>query len=195
MPHPLLDRVATYITLAENEAQEFLQAFTENQVAKGEYLLQPGKVCQHIHFIAEGLVRHYHADEAGQEITCDFTPEGRFLTDLMSLRSGEPSQYAFIALESTHYYSIPRGPLEQLYAKYPAMETMGRQITEETALRISHQAQAFITQKAEDRYRNFVRQQPELVQRVPQKYVAAYLGIKPESLSRIRKQMMDAEKP
>jgi len=195
MSHPLLDHIATYIHLTEEEAQEFLRAFEENTAAKGDYLLQPGQVCQHIHFVAQGLIRHYHADESGQEITCDFTPEGLFLTDLMGFRSNLPSQYAFVALEPTRYFSVKREPLEQLYAKYPAMERMGRQITEETTLRISRQAQGFITQKAEDRYRDFVNQQPDLLQRVPQKYVAAYLGIKPESLSRIRKQMMDAEKP
>ena len=156
----------------------------------GLYLISRSSTCRAIYFINEGAVRHLHYDEDGNEVTCDFTFENNFLTDYSSFINQVPSSYLFEALEPVEHLYITKNRLEELYESYPDLRTLARKEAESTALKVTNMAQSLITHKAERRYLNLLQNQPNILHRVPQKYIASYLGVAPESLSRIRKTVL-----
>jgi len=117
-----------------------------------------------------------------------------FFTDFQSLKQEIPSRYDFITLENCELICIPIDKLTQAYQHYPSLERFGRLMAEKTANRISRMAHSLLMESPETRYQNLLDNRPELMQRIPQRYIANYLGIKPESLSRLKKRIYDRSK-
>ncbi|MGD1841225.1 MAG: Crp/Fnr family transcriptional regulator [Thermonemataceae bacterium] len=180
--------------LNKNEIHWLETFFEPDELSKGTYLLEVGQVCKYIFFINKGLVRHGHIDEKGQEITCDFTCENEFLTDYLSFNQQQPSEYFFKAMEEVRLLKIERANLQKLYALSTTFEQIGRKVAEKIAVRVTAMAQSLITDKAETRFLYLLQSSPTIFQRVPYKYIASYLGMKPETLSRIRKKIQQREK-
>lgn len=188
----LIKSVEKEVKLNSEEKEAVLIAFGETlSISKDELLYPANAVCKYIYFIENGIVRHTYLSQSGENITCDFSKEGQFLTDFASFNKNEPSLYQFHAIEPLSYLKISLDGLKKLYASHPKIETFGRLIAEQTAERITQMARSLISEKATDRYERLLKERSELLQRVPQKYIAAYLGIKPESLSRIRKNFIE----
>lgn len=190
---PILSKLTSYIgkviDLDDQSVASICSHFECSYLGKGEYLYEYGSTCRAIYFINEGAVRHLHYDDGGNEVTCDFTFDNNFLTDYNSFINQVPSSYLFEALEPVKYLYISKKRLEKLYENYPELRTLARKEAESTALKVTTMAQSLITHKAEKRYLNLLENQPNIIRRVPQKYIASYLGIAPESLSRIRKKV------
>ncbi len=188
MSNLLISSINKEIQLNIQEESATSIAFGKTQLLSKDKLLYPANsVCKYIYFIEKGIIRHFYLSEPGENITCDFSLECQFLTDYRSFTKNEPSLYQFQAMEEVHYLKINQSELLGLYTNHPKLETFGRLIAEQTAQRITQMARSLISEKATDRYERLVNERPELLQRAPQKYIAAYLGIKPESLSRIRR--------
>ncbi|WP_194975844.1 Crp/Fnr family transcriptional regulator [Aquiflexum lacus] len=184
----LISSINKQIQLNPQEEADAILAFGQTLTLPKDQLLYPiNGVCKYIYFIEKGIIRHSYNSESGENITCDFSMEGQFLTDYGSFTKNELSLYQFQAMEEVLYLKINLSDLSKLYASYPKIETFGRLIAEQTAQRITQMARSLISEKAAYRYERLLKERPDLLQRVPQKYIAAYLGIKPESLSRIRK--------
>ncbi|HMQ75197.1 MAG TPA: Crp/Fnr family transcriptional regulator [Flavobacteriales bacterium] len=162
-----------------------MSALVPATLAKGGVLLQDGEVCEHVWFIGRGLVRAYFLKD-GEEITQQFFFEGSYTTDYESFLTRRPTQLHLEALEPTLLLALHREAMQRLYAADPGAERMGRRIAEEIFLSVSRRNRSFLLDSAEQRYLDLMRERPKVMQRVPQRHIASYLGVKPESLSRIR---------
>ena len=147
--------------------------------------MQEGKICDFIAFVNSGVIRHYHTKD-GNDITCDITLPNAFITDFKSLIQNIPSHYNFQILKDAELYLIKKKDLFQLYNENKNIESLGRIMAEQVALRTIDIALSLSSDKPEERVEKLLNQRPDLFQEVPQRYLANLLGISPESLSRIR---------
>lgn len=182
----------TLASLSDAELELVDRHFEWHALPKKTFLLEAGRRCRHISFILRGCVRHFHVRD-GEEITCDISLEGDFLTDFKSFNEGVPAEMNFLTLEKTEVLQIERESLAALYRENGKFETVGRKIAERVALRSMEMAMSLATDKPEQRYRKLLERQPEIFQRVRQRHIAKLLGITPESLSRIRKRIYKRE--
>jgi CRP-like cAMP-binding protein len=179
---------SSFVQLTKSEL-DLIDQFFESKVFKRKALiLQEGHLCDFIAFIASGTVRHFHVKD-GNEITCDISFENTFITDFLSFNQSVPTTYNFQALHDTQLFFIRKKNLITLYQQSPKYETLGRLMAEKVAQRATAIAMSLASDKPEIRYLNLLKQHPDLFQRVPQRYIANFLGMGPESLSRIRKRI------
>jgi CRP-like cAMP-binding protein len=173
------------IPLSDEELSLIDTFFEIKRLRKKEFVLQDGKVCNFITFIAEGSIRHFHIKN-GIEKTCDISFENAWVTDFQSFTNATASIINLQAMEETTVYFIRKEKLEKLYLQCPKYETFGRLMAEQVAQRATEIAMSLSSEKPEERFQNLLQKQPDLFQRISQKYIANFLGISPESLSRIR---------
>jgi CRP-like cAMP-binding protein len=160
---------------------------------KKAFLLQDNAVCNFIAFIAEGSIRHFHIKD-GNEKTCDISFENNWVTDFQSFTSETIGKMNLQAMEETTVLFIQKQNLYKLYKECSKYETFGRIMAENVAQKATEIAMSLSSEKPEERFQNLISKQPDLFQRVPQKYIANFLGISPESLSRIRNRVFHKEK-
>lgn len=181
------------INLTKDELLLIDKYFKYQVIKRKNYLLEEGKICKFIAFIVKGSVRHFHIKD-GEEKTCDISFENSFITEFSSFTYDNPSNISLQALEDTRILIISKEKLFELYRECRKYETVGRLMAEKVAFRATEIAMSLSSDKPEIRYKKLLNQQPELLQRVQQKYIANFLGITPESLSRIRKRIYTEEK-
>ena len=167
--------------------------FQERILKKKEFLLEDNKVCNFIAFIAAGSVRHFHVKD-GVEKTCDISFDNSRVTDFQSFNSATVGKMNLQAMEESTVYIIEKKDLFALYKSCNKYETFGRLMAEQVAQRATEIAMSLSSDKPEERFQNLIKTQPDLFQRVPQKYIANFLGISPESLSRIRNRIFHKQK-
>ncbi|CAN5231135.1 Crp/Fnr family transcriptional regulator [soil metagenome] len=159
---------------------------------KKEHFAQEGRICDHIAFVAIGSVRYYHVKD-GEEITGYFSFEREFVSSYKSFLTRQPALNYIQALEETELISITYMSMQQLYT-HPVlaykMERFGRLVAEFYLLCYEERIASFITQTPEERYSKLLETGREILQRIPQHYIANFLGITPVSLSRIRRRML-----
>jgi CRP-like cAMP-binding protein len=163
--------------------------FELKNLKKKAFILQDGKVCNFIAFIATGTIRHFHIKD-GVEKTCDISFENAWITDFQSFTHNTPCIMNLQAMEDTTVFIIKKEKLYKLYTDCNKYETFGRLMAEQVAQRATEIAMSLSSDKPEERFQNLIKKQPDLFQRIPQKYIANFLGVSPESLSRIRSRIL-----
>ena len=160
-------------------------------LSKGDHILRAGTVADEVFFVHQGLLRYYFNDpnDGGQERTGQFFDEGIVVTDAESFLARVPAEQNFEALEASSIVVLPRTVLNAGYDADHAIERFGRLMLEEALIGSQRRASRLLTLQPEDRYRRFVETRPEVARRVPQYLIASYLGLTPESLSRIRRRI------
>lgn len=188
MRQKLINYFAEISTLSHEELAEVLEQLTFKTFEKGSILIREGQISTQCFYIVEGLVRQYSLDD-GLEKSVGFYAEYQTVMSIPSLTEQKPSKYFFACLEDVT--AIVGNPLEEqeMYAKYPKLEILTRSMIEQDFGQTKEDFANFVTSSPEKRYMNLMKGRPELLQRVPQHQIASYLGIKPESLSRIRKRI------
>ncbi|MEO6820671.1 MAG: Crp/Fnr family transcriptional regulator [Ginsengibacter sp.] len=181
------------VPLSETELELIDNYFQIKYLSKKEFLLQDNKVCHFIAYIAEGSIRHFHVKD-GLEKTCDISFDNSWVTDFQSFTSGTAGKMNLQAMEDTTVFIIHKEDLYNLYQECNKYETFGRLMAEKVAQRATEIAMSLSSEKPEERFQNLLKNQPDLFQRIPQKYIANFLGISPESLSRIRKRILFKQK-
>ncbi|MCL6460810.1 MAG: Crp/Fnr family transcriptional regulator [Flavobacterium micromati] len=177
-----------------NEELDIIDNYCELRfLKKKEFLLQGGKVCDFIGFIVDGTIRHFHIKD-GVEKTCDISFENSWVTDFQSFTQNINCIINLQAIEDTNVIIIRKDNLHVLYKECSKYETFGRLMAEQVAQRATDIAMSLSSEKPEERVRNLLAKQTDIFQKVPQKYIANFLGISPESLSRIRKRILQKEK-
>jgi len=176
------------IKFSEEELKEIDSNFVPVKISKKEFFIREGKICNKIGFINKGSFRHFHIKD-GSEYTCDISIESTFITEYSSFSLNKPSHISFQALEDSEVFIINKNQLEKLYEINPKFVELGRKIAENTAIRNTEIAMSLASAKPESRYKDLMNRNPEIFNRVQQKYIANFLGITPESLSRIRKRV------
>ncbi len=176
------------VPLLDTELDLIDKYFEKKSLKKKEFLLQDNKVCNFIAFIANGSIRHFHIKD-GVEKTCDISFDNTWVTDYQSFTYETAGKMNLQTLEATTVFIISKQNLCRLYKECSKYETFGRLMAEQVAQRATEIAMSLSSEKPEERFQNLIKKQPDLFQRVPQKYIANFLGISPESLSRIRKRV------
>lgn len=166
----------------------FESILREERIARDEFLLAEGRVCQGIHFIVKGGVRTYRLLD-GKEVNTSFHFERDFVCELESLSGGLPSSKFIQALEATETVFIPKVPMIGLYQISPSFQQLGRKILERVAIAEQQYSSLFTFYSPEERYTHILQRYPHFIQRVPLQHLASYLGVARETLSRIRKRI------
>lgn len=182
----------TYLSafqLPEKALSDFYEALEVNRLDKRSYLLEAGKTARHLYFLAKGLARFFFINEEGQEITSDFYFAPGFIASFTSFVNQTPSQFTIQALMPVNALAISRNDLLDLYEKHPRLERMGRILTEQAYSEAEKHLLSLLNDAPKDRYLWLLQEYPQYVQHIPLQYLASYLGITPESLSRIRKRI------
>ena len=173
------------IPLTDNELKLIDAYFEFKGLKKKDFLLQDGKICNFIGFVAKGVIRHFHVKD-GVEKTCDISFENAWVTDFQSFTHDTSCIMNLQAMEDTAVCIIRKDKLYKLYSECNKYETFGRLMAEQVAQRATEIAMSLSSDKPEERFQKLIKKQPDLFQRIPQKYIANFLGVSPESLSRIR---------
>lgn len=164
----------------------FIESFEESTIRKGDYFLREGQVSRHIGYINKGLLMYYKIVD-GIEIPADFAKENEWAAYLKSFSNSTISDMNIKALEDTHLLSLSSKKMKELFEKQPKFITLKSYYTEISFIKNTEHTSNLATLNAKERYYKFVKNHSNLVNRVPQYHIAAYLGIKPQSLSRLRK--------
>ena len=164
-------------------------AFLHRQLAAGEFLQKAGDVARYAAFVAKGCLRHYVIDAKGKEHIVQFAPETWWLADATSLRERTPSTFFFDAVEDSDVMLIDGQSHQRLVDQVPGYAAAFRTGLQRHAAAKDHRIASSLSETARERYLEFLRVYPSIVQRVPQAMLASYLGMTPETLSRIRKQL------
>lgn len=148
-------------------------------------LLREGSLCNKMYFLAAGLVRGFYYKE-GKELTSWFAAENDIITSMSAFIKQETSKENIEALEDSTLYYLSYCQLQKTYEKYPELNRLGRLLTERYYIELEEHTLSLQFRSATERYQDFVLSKSNLLQRVPLKYIASYLGISQETLSRVR---------
>lgn len=176
------------IHLQPAEWEIMKELFTERRYRKNQFILQEGNTAQVETFILKGLTRTYEVDEAGQEHVLFFGSEDWWVGDLYSFLSGTPSRYNIDCLEETETLQITKSNLDRLYEQVPVMNRYFRILLQNAYITLSQRVGSALSKSALERYQEFLVKYPEIESRIPNHQIASFLGITPQSLSRIRAQ-------
>lgn len=155
-------------------------------LSRNSYLIRKGDTVDKIYFVRSGLMRVYYSKEDGTEINRNFVFENRFFTNSLSLLTSIPSHYEVQALEDTRLLYFAKEVLESIYEKYPVGNKIGRLLAEQNFIEKELKEIRLRNLSPEEHYLFLVNCNSKLLKRIPQYHIASYLGITPETLSRIR---------
>ncbi|WP_268035890.1 Crp/Fnr family transcriptional regulator [Algoriphagus sp. PAP.12] len=182
------------LDLREEEINMILTECNTRIVSKDEYLLKSQEYCKHIFFVEDGLLRQFSIDEKGKEHILHFAPEGWFVTDRESVFFNQPSQFNIQALEDTRVAVLDDAFFKILEEKMPSFRDFNHRMIHSYIRSLQNRIMMLLSNTAEDRYLKFIKKYPDIPLRVPQWMIASYLGITPESLSRVRKELAQRHK-
>lgn len=177
------------VELTPGEEEQIKNYLTPKKLRKKQYLLQEGDVCKSIAFIEKGALRAYSVDDNGNDHIIQFGLEGWTVADLYSFLTSEPATYNIDAIEDSELVLISKSAHEELLLKVPNYETYTRLNITGAYLAMQKRLTSIISSPVEERYTNFTELYPNIVQRVPQHMIASYMGLSPETLSRIRRRI------
>lgn len=156
---------------------------------KGKIILSKGEVCHHSFFVEKGLLRMYSINREGKECVIQFAPENWFMSERSSAFFNEPSDYFIDAIENSSVILIDQKFMEKALEVSPQFRNYNEILLQNHVRHLQNRINLLISASAEERYMNFIKLYSDLTLRVPQWMIASYLGIAPESLSRVRKEL------
>ena len=178
------------VALSPEEEELVKHYLKPKKLRKKQYLLQEGDVCRSIAFIEKGVMKAYSTDEKGNEHIIQFGLEGWLISDLYSFLTGEPAVYNIDAIEDSELVLVSRTAHDELLKTLPQYETFTRLNITGAYLAMQRRLTSIISSTLEQRYSAFISIYPDIVQRVPQHMIASYMGLTPETLSRVRQKML-----
>ena len=185
----LYSHIKKRINLSQKELNLCSEFFAPKKIKKRQFLLQEGDVCKHLAFVNAGCLRDYTVDHKGEEHVIQFAIKDWWISDLNSFLSGLSSTHNIDAMEDSEVLMLEREARDTLLETVPKMERFFRLLLESNYLATHRRINYTLTASAEERYLAFIKIYPALVEQVPQQHIASYLGITPQSLSRIRKEL------
>jgi CRP-like cAMP-binding protein len=187
---PLIQHIEKIIPLDEEARLALSEKATSKKIRRRQYLLQEGDVCRHYNFVLKGCVRMYLVDGKGTEHVLQFATENGWIADIGSLHLDQPSRFNIDALEPAEVLRIAKEDLIDLYVEHPAFDRYFRVLTENAFVGMQHRLLQNISTTAEERYLLFLEKYPHLFNRIPLVQIASFIGVTPEFLSKIRRNLM-----
>jgi CRP-like cAMP-binding protein len=185
----LRSHIEKRIHLTEAEFSLSARYFVPRMVRKRQFLLQEGDVCKHLAFVASGFLREYTVDHKGDEHILQFAARDWWISDLNSYLAGTPTTHNIDALQDSEVFLLETSAREKLFVAVPKMERFFRLLLEANYVATHKRITESLSASAEERYLAFMQMYPQMVEEIPQNQIASYLGITPQSLSRIRKEL------
>lgn len=188
MINSLLNNIQNLIELNQSEKDIVTSLFKEKVYKKGDFFLEEGEICKKVGFITKGLMRYY-INHDGEEKTYAFSQENQYACNYESFLPQNPSSKIIQALEDSDVLVISYSDLQILYEKVRNGERYGRIAIETVFLQMLKDIHSLYTESPQIRYERFLNNHPDLQQRISQYHIASFVGVKPQSLSRIRKRI------
>jgi len=186
MINSLLDNIQNVIILSPAEVDIVTSLFKQKSFKKGDYFLEEGRICKQVGFVTKGLLRYY-INHNGEEKIYGFSQENQFVCNYESFLPQTASSKVIQALEDSELFVISHTDLQSFYANVREGERFGRIAIEAVFLQMLIDLNSFYTETPELRYERFLRNHADLQQRISQYHIASFVGVKPQSLSRIRR--------
>ena len=188
MKNKLIDYFSKFTNLMEEEVDALMESMNIKEMKKNELLLQQGYKNTDTFFILKGLIRQYKLQD-GDEITINFFTENQWIIALASFSENNLAGEYLVCEEDTFVVVGNEEKAQDIFRKFPRLETVSRAVMETVFLEQQNRLLSYLTDTPEQRYLNLLKERPDIFQRVPQYLIASYIGVKPESLSRIRKRI------
>ncbi|MEA1787570.1 Crp/Fnr family transcriptional regulator [Arenibacter sp. GZD96] len=186
----LITHFETYLPFEAHEKRLVLERVHTRKLKRRDHILSVGEVCRHYTFVVKGILRMYGIDRNGKEHNILFAAENDWISDISSFHSTQPAVANIQAVETSEIIQIEQQDLYHLYSNIPKLDRVFKVITEEKYVELQNRVFQGLSATAHQRYVTFLRQYPNLANRLPNTQIAAYLGITPEFLSMIRKEMV-----
>lgn len=186
---PLLSYFERYLPLDEQERRLLEERISQRKIKRKQFILQEGDVCKHYSFVVEGCFKMYGVSKKGTEHNIQFAAENDWITDIGSFHSEKPSTLFIEAIEPSVILQIKKEDLLFLYVNVPKLDRNFRVVIEDKFIELQNYVFQNISATAEERYLAFLEKYPELARRLPNTQIASHLGITPEFLSKIRKDL------
>ncbi|MCD6019523.1 MAG: putative transcriptional regulator, Crp/Fnr family [Bacteroidetes bacterium] len=190
-PTLFLEEIKKRVDVSREQLDAFIKLWEFKKFKKNEFILRAGEVPKFSIFVLKGCLRQYIVSESGEESIVYFAEERHFIGDLAAMRTNTVSNYHFQAIEECELLTISAENWAKAFAEFPWWTDAHLTGYQKWALLLQQQMAERHTLTGEERYLNLLKAKPKLFQRVPQHYIASYLGISPETLSRIRKKIFN----
>lgn len=188
MTHDLiLKNIAKHIALDQDEITFFLSLITSKEVSKKTLLLREGQICKYINFVNVGALSAFHIDKNDKEATIMFAIADWWVTDMFCFLNEKPAMMFIEAIDDSCIFQLSKAHLEKLFNSVPKFERFFRILMQNAYTRAQLRVIENLSLSAEDRYKSFIFKYPHIVKAITQKQIASYLGITPEFLSIIKK--------
>jgi CRP-like cAMP-binding protein len=185
----LYQHISKKVSITPKEWEFITQQCIPKKVRKKQYLLQAGDKAEFGIFVNKGCLRSYTVDDNGEEHIVQFAIEGWWIGDLSAFLTNENASYNIDALEDTEVLLMDRDAQDRIIEQVPMYERYLRLLLQGNYIAMHRRLVYAISTTAEEKYLRMQKQYPDIMQRVPQHMIASYLGLKPETLSRIRKKL------
>jgi CRP-like cAMP-binding protein len=185
----LRQHINNRVPLTDEEFNICIKFFNSKKLKKYQFLLNEGEICRYIGFVNSGCLRQYSIDNQGAEHIIQFAIEDWWVSDLHSFLSGFPATYNIDALQDSEVLLLDKSARDELLNACPKMERFFRLLIESNHVATNQRISDSLSASAEERYLKFIKTYPQLFEQVTQNQIASYLGITPQSLSRIRKEL------
>ena len=185
----ILNNVSKHIKLSEEEEVFFTSLLQNSKLKHKEFLLHEGDICRYSIFVIAGCLKVYSIDKKGFEYVLNFAPADWWTGDLASLVTQKPCTNNIVAIEDSEFFLLAKSNQEILYKKVSKFERLFRILAENSLVAYRQRIIDSISLTAEEQYKKFCGKYPTLLNRLPQKEIAAYLGVTPEFLSKMKSQM------
>lgn len=194
MKHKLVDYFHRISPLSNEEAQAILDSMVVKTCPKGTHLLMAGQVCTEAYFVLQGCVRQYYIVD-GEERSNGFFTEDEWVLSIQSMMNQTPADHFLVCAEDTTMVVGTEQREGDLYRRFPRFESISRMVMQKVLAEQQERFASHLTDTPEQRYLKLSKTRPDILQRIPQYHLASYIGVKPESLSRIRKRIATRGKP
>lgn len=190
---PLIEHFETYLPFEEEEIELIESKISKRKLKRREYLMKTGDICRHYTFVIKGVLRLYGIDLNGKEHNILFAAENDWISDITSFHDTKSGESNIQAIEPSEIIQIAQQDLYFLYTNIPKLDRIFKVITEEKYVELQNRVFQNISSTAQQRYTYFHEKYPHLASRLPNTQIASYLGITPEFLSMIRKEMVQGK--